>query len=119
MAKIGKAYGFFDCSAAKEEIEELLPRIRNYAQTPSDLKHYLVEGMDNLGDVPDSISEFGNKYGFRYALKAELTDASNRDTANEVGHILNQTYQSPLFKEGDPFRGEVVHEDNGKLVFMD
>lgn len=119
MAKIGKAYGFFDCEASKEDIEGLLPTIRDYAKVPSELKHYLVEGMENLGDVPDSVYEFGNKHGFKYALRAELPGASNRDTASEVGHILNQTYQSPLFKEGDSFRGEVVHEDGGNLVFMD
>jgi len=119
MTEIGKAYGFFDCDVTKGKIEELLPIVRSYAQTPSDLKHYLVEGMDNLGDVPDSISEFGKNKGFKYALKAELPNASNKETADEVGHILNQVYQSPLFKDSDPFSGEVVHEDNGKLVFMD
>jgi hypothetical protein len=112
----GEAYGFFDCDAEKDKIEALIPTIRKYSKIPSGLKHYLAEDIDEFDNVPDSISKYGKEKDLKYVLKVELPDAPN----NEVGHILNQVYQSPLFKDKDTFRGEVVYiGDKGKLVEME
>jgi hypothetical protein len=120
MIKIGEAYGFFDCGAEKERIGSDLHTIRDFAQTPNYLDHHLVNlGMDDPGDVPKYISEFVKRYGFKYAIKGKFPGASDGATADEIAHILNQTYQTPLFKDDDSFRGEVVHKDDGKPVFME
>jgi len=61
----------------------------------------------------------GNLSGVRYCLEATYENATNLQTADEVANILNQAYQSPLYKEGEHFRGEVVYEERGIYVFRE
>jgi hypothetical protein len=111
----GKAYGLFDCSASKEEIERELPHIKDYTKTASDL--CLME-MGELRD-PDAVQiaeEINTGYGMKaipteYVLRATHPDTTNTGAAWELGDILNQAYQSPLFSEGEPFAGEVVYKE--------
>jgi hypothetical protein len=133
MEKAGKAYGFFDCRASKEQIEAELPTIRECVKTPSNLELSLTEGIYKLtgtrilgketlagkpvdAQLRDIALEAKNS-GIRYLLEASYEGATNKQTADEVADILNQAYQSPLFKQGEPFIGAVVYEENGKYVF--
>jgi len=119
MEKIGKAYGFFDCQAQKETIESELPTIRNKAQTPSKLELSLIEGMDNLKGEKDliAIAKEAEEGGMRYVLEATYPNATNKQTADELASIINQAYQSPLYNEGDPFRGAVVYKQKNRYAF--
>nr|MBI4156990.1 hypothetical protein [Candidatus Woesearchaeota archaeon] len=138
--KEGKAYGFFDCRASKQEIEVELPFIRDLIQTPSKLELILMEGVDRLKgnpelmaayekaksrivfpssmSIPDrfkKIQEIGDSE-LRYVIQATLPDETGKRTADELTEILNQAYQSPLYKEGEYFRGAISYEENGKYV---
>lgn len=117
----GKAYGMFYCDASEEAIEQELPTIRDLTQTPSQLELTLVEGMDNVrGDANlVALAKQAKEQGMRYALEATYPGATNKVTANEVSGILNQAYQSPLYKDGEPFSGAVVYEENGEYVFKE
>jgi hypothetical protein len=110
---IGKAYGFFDCKASKAEIEAELPTIRELMQTPSALELSLVEGPENVSgdDRLKLIAKAANR--MRYGIEATYRGATNRATADELAMILDQAYQSPLYQEGEQFRGEIVFEENG------
>ena len=118
---IGKAYGFFYCNASKQEIETELPTIRELVRTPSQLELSLVEGMDNIkGDKRlIALAQEAKRDGINYMLQTTYPNGTNKDTADEVAGILNQTYQSPLYKAKEPFRGAIVYEENGEYVFRD
>src|SRR3989344_1924819 len=100
----GKAYGFFYCDAAKEAIELELPTIRNFAQTPSKLELALIEGVEKVsGDTKlTALAQQAKQEGMRYVLEATYKGATNKATANELTDILNHTYQSPLYQQGEP-----------------
>ncbi|MFC2143895.1 hypothetical protein ACFLQO_00830 [Candidatus Aenigmatarchaeota archaeon] len=118
---VGKAYGFFDRRAPKNEIEGLLPKIRKLVKTPSEVDLSLIDDMDNItkDSYPMSIAKDAKNAGIKYALEATYPGATNRETADEVAAILIQTYQTHLYDEGESFRGEIVFEENGKYVFRD
>lgn len=120
---IGKAYGFFDCRASKSEIEAELPTIRKLTRIPSevDFSLYPIEDTDNLGWDSEltSISRDARNAGIKYALEAAYPGETNRKTAKEVAAVLINTYQSHLFDEGEPFRGEIVFEEKGKYITRD
>jgi len=121
MEKIGKAYGFFDCTASKKEIEAELPAIRELAQIPSQLELSLTEGMDNLKGDSDlmSLAQEAKKEGIKYVLEATYSGATNKETADEVAAILNQAYQTPLYKEGESFKGEIVYREGDQYIFRE
>lgn len=117
----GKAYGFFNCDASKEEIEAELPAIRDYAQIPSELEIVLIEGMDAVkGDNKlMSIVREAQDAGIRYFVEATYPTATNDAAADEIAALLNQAYQSPLYHEGAEFIGHIVYDKNGEFVFRD
>ncbi len=121
MAEIGKAYGFFDCKKSKTEIEAELPTIRELTQVPSALELTLMEGFDALKGSPNFMQKVdeAKTAGLRYVLDASLPDATNRATADEVAAVLNQAYQSPLYQEGEEFKGGIIYEENGEFVFRE
>ncbi len=117
-AKVGKAYAFFDCDASKGTIEKELPFIRDAVQTPSELELSLIEGTNAL--IKDPRFQFLQRIrGRKYSIEATYPNATNKQTADELAPILNQAYQSPLYKEEEQFRGEIVYEKNGEYVFRE
>lgn len=121
MNQIGKAYGFFHCRASRQEIEAELPFIRELVNTPSQLELSLIEGVENLkGDSALlALAQKAGEAGLRYVLEATYPNATNQKTAEEVAAILNQTYQTPLYEEGEPFFGEVVYREGNQYLFME
>jgi hypothetical protein len=120
---IGKAYAFFDCNASKKEIETELPTIRELVKTPSKLELFLAEGVENLNYGEDvKLKEIVNRAkndGMKYVMEAKYAGATNKQTADEVAGILNQAYQSPLYKDKEQFSGEIVYENKGKYIFRE
>jgi hypothetical protein len=138
---VGKAYGFFYCNASKEAIESELPTIRKMVKTPSNLELTLIKGINwdsNFGKELQTLSTQSLSEGHKrskmfsainflkamsavgnsnYSIQAEYSGATNQEAADEVAGILNQAYQSPLYKDKGQFRGEVVYEDKGEYVF--
>jgi hypothetical protein len=55
-------------------------------------------------------------FGNLFTIRATLPEATNHDTADELAPILNQMYNSPLFEEGEPFRGIIAYFDNGRYI---
>lgn len=121
METPGKAYGFFDCRSSKDEIEESMPKIRKYAQTPLKVGLSLTDDLGRITGDSDlmAIAEDARNEGMRYALEATYRGATNREVADEVEGFLNQTYQTQLFDKGEPFRGDVIFQLEGKYVFRD
>lgn len=120
---IGKAYAFFNCNASKREIEAELPEIRNCVKTPSKLELFLTEGVENLNCKEDvklkEVIDYAKKDGMRYAMEAKYAGATNKQTADELASILNQAYQSPLYKDKEQFSGGIVYENKEKYVFRE
>ena len=55
-------------------------------------------------------------------LKAELPKATNRQTAKELGDVMNTLYQSPLqetFQRDGKYSGGIVYKENGQYEFLD
>ena len=138
---MGKAIGFFDCKASKERLDAALPIIREDIGTPSALEHTLTEGVGILEGgfdlltayekaktqitYPDSLGFFGRiqkrteirtNTDLRYVITATLPNATNKETAQELGTILNQAFQSTLYEEREHFRGGIAYQENGRYV---
>lgn len=120
-SSIGKAYGFFQCKAQKEEIETLLPTIREAVETPSGLELSLTEGMDNVkGDNKlTALAQEAKHASMNYMLQATYSNGSNKESADELAAVLNQSYQSPLYQEKELFNGAIVYEEAGDYIFRD
>ena len=114
----GKAYGFFDCNATKEEIKGEIPFIRKCVNTPNQLELSLTEDINSL-NVDSDLLEIEQELGSKYVIEAICQDYTNKQTADELSAVLNQTYQSPLFKPGEKFSGEIVFKANGKYNFRE
>ncbi len=101
---VGTAYAFFYC-----------------AQTPSALELSLTEGMENVQGNPQvvTLAQDAGQQGMRYVLQATYPQATNKATANEVADILNQANQSPLWHEGEEYRGAVVYWQDNDWVFRE
>jgi hypothetical protein len=117
----GRAYGFFQCDASKEEIEATLPKIRDAVGTPSTLELSLIDDIGNLeGDKRIiTLAQEAREAGLNYILQATNPEGTNLETADELALILNQAYQSPLYEAGAPFNGEIVYEMNGEYIFRE
>ena len=140
---VGRAYGFFDCNASKQEIETDLPTIREMLRTPSRLELSLIEGLGELKgypmlmaayekakskivfpsemSIPDrfiKILEIGDAEP-RYTIQVTYPNKTNERAAKELSRILNQAYQSPLYEANEPFRGAIVYEKKGKYISRD
>jgi len=116
--KVGKAYAFFNCEASKGDITKELPLIRECVKTPRTLELSLMEGADILiGDAQLlQIAREAKDAGIRYVMEATYPNESNRKTANELSSVLNQAYQSPLYQQGEQFRGAIFYKHGERYV---
>lgn len=119
--KIGKAYGFFDCSASKTEIEGKLPVVREYTKTPSGLELSLIEGVENLkGDSKlMALAKEAKESGMRYVMKATYPDATNEKTSGELQALLINTSNSLFCMTDEHIRGEIVYKEKGEYLFRE
>jgi hypothetical protein len=126
---VGEAYAFFDCNATMAQITQEIPTIRNLVSTPRRLKLYLTErtlSVISPHSLDHELLEIAlealdaKRANIRYVLAARsLPNMTNRQTADELATILNQAYQSPLYQEGEEFRGEIVFEERGRYIFRE
>ena len=119
--RMGKAHGFFDCTASKEEIEALMPKIRDCAQAPSPLELSVMEGIGHLQSDAKLMTfvQQAKIAGRRYVIEATYPDKTNEETAEELGVVLSQLYESQLYKKGEPFFGDIVYEAQGMYFFQE
>ena len=92
--QVGEAYGFFDCNASKEEIESLIPTIRESAKISSKLELFLVEGPNEcLMAIPRAVSEgisFNKEYDLvATAIKNRMGLAKNRPRFARLNQIID------------------------------
>ena len=124
--KIGKAYAFFNCKASREKIEAELPTVRKLAKTPSKLELSLIEGIKNLKGLNGALSDAdlsqvakeAEDAGIRYVMEAKYPNQTNKETADELSAIINQTYQSQLYSKGEPFVGNITYRYKDGYTFL-
>lgn len=54
--------------------------------------------------------------GDLYTLRASMPDTPDRAVADELAAIINQMYNSPLYDEGEPFRGIIAFFEDGRYM---
>ena len=115
--KIGKAYAFFDCNASKEQIEREIPFIRNAVKTPKQLELILTENVQTLNLDPNLVETALKrlKTPTKYVMQATYPNATNEQTASELGDILNATYNF-LYQKNEKFRGQIAYEKDREYV---
>lgn len=116
--KTGKAYGFFDCNATKEEIQGEIPFIRKCLNTPNELELILTEDINSL-NVDSDLLPIAQELDPKYVIEAICQDYTNEKTADELSAVLNQAYQSPLYQKGEKFMGKIVYKENEKYIFRE
>jgi len=124
-----EAYAFFDCNASPIQIAQEIPAIKELvrtAKTPKRLELYLTD--EALPIISHNSFDYellhialdAKNAGIRYVLGARSRpNVTNRQIADELASILNQAYQSPLYKEEEQFRGEVVYKEKGRYLFRE
>jgi len=116
---VGIAYGFFHY-AGGDSISDVLPQIREIAETPSELTLDLVEGVDNLDTENDSalveIVQKAKRRRLNYALKATLPGKGNRTAANLLGDIISNI-DNEFYGKSDPFYAGIVYKRGKQYVF--
>jgi len=77
--------------------------------------------MDSLKADSDllPIVQEAKEAEIKYAIKATCQDYTNEQTADELSAVLNQAYQSPLYQEGERFRGDIAYEKNGEYILRE
>jgi len=131
--KIGKAYGFFRCSAPIVAIGAELLDAQNAAQTPVPLEMrlsdsgYLSTGFSAIlrGDHKlRALAREAQENGRNYVLEANYPGATHEQTAVELGHVVNMLHTesryegSGLHGSMEPFYGEVFYESGGEYVSL-
>lgn len=135
---VGEAYAFFRCDAETESVAFTLDSILRLETDgkrvypvgltlelyKEDSAKDFFHGLDTSNDP--ELREYVRMAGeaeLNYAVRATLPKvpehrgvSANRGAADELGNVLNQTYNSPLFNEGEPFRGEIIYKHGGRYV---
>ena len=110
------AYAFFDCGASKRKLENELKAAKKLSKTPTELNLSLSEGIDTekfYNPKLRGIAEEAKNAGIRYVMKGSYTGQgySNKMVAGLLSGVLNQLYQSGLYRAGEQFRGIIVYEN--------
>ena len=116
-----KAYGYFDCKKPQIEIQRELANIRDAVGTPSKLELSLTSTKDFTGD--SNIAKRAEELGTEHIIEATHRGTSNESTARELSAIMNQKYQSKLYKEGDlfdgsPYKGQIAYKKAGSFILQ-
>ncbi|MFA6530571.1 MAG: hypothetical protein WCT31_02485 [Candidatus Micrarchaeia archaeon] len=115
--KIGKAIAFFDCRASKKRIEGELSTIREFAQVPPMVELRLYKGPEKVTEKGmKGLAASAKEDDIRYAMVAMFPGRGNEAAANELAAVLNQAYQSPLYREGEPFKGYIFYRTRNGFV---
>ncbi|MCX6769555.1 MAG: hypothetical protein NT051_02630 [Candidatus Micrarchaeota archaeon] len=118
---VGKARAFFNCSARPSVIRRALKIIKPAIDVPDavQLKLGTVKKVHARKDPLLSEEKKDAVYfNIKYSLTAAYPGATNETAAGELVAILNQAYQSPLFKDGEKFVGKIFYEKDGKFCYM-
>ncbi|MEI7719204.1 MAG: hypothetical protein WCI72_05030 [archaeon] len=123
----GEAYAFFDCSASSEQIAEEIPYIRELVNTPKRLELYFSRSLvipmvsqHTLDSELLGIASDAKEASLKYVIAARATpNMSNRQVADELAAVVNQAYQSPLYQDGEGFRGGIFYKENDHYVSRD
>ena len=141
-SSVGKAYGFFDCNASKEEIEVELSTIRKIDKIPSKLELSLMEvndleksravdpGLLQFIRQNEIYATFPSKYkdliktakpikmtDLKYVIAAAYPNARNEEAANELGDVMNRIYRR--YGNGEPFNVAIACKIDGEYLFKD
>lgn len=118
---LGTAYAFFYCKETIEKVINELYCIRAEVHTPQNLELIVTDNLNTISTDEElsNIIEDSKNYGINYGLKATYPHETNKKTADELAAILNQAYQSPLFKSNEEFNGAIVYKENNSYIFRE
>lgn len=123
MAKTGEAYGFLKYGGKIEDILKYIPAVRNSALTPPELSLTIIEGAENLETKSDSglaeLVELAKGANLNYVFRANLPGKDNAETAGELGDMINQLYQTPLYQEGQEFCAEIAYKNGDEYKTLE
>jgi len=109
----GRAYLSFGCKAPRAKVEAELLSIMDAVKTPRNLELSLTEDASHFKLDSPVISRGPDR---NYKVVATNPKATNKQTADRLAAIGNQLFQSPVYREEKPFKGNIVYEDRGKYV---
>ena len=115
----GTAYAFFAGPQDPDKLTDELPYIRQLIRTPDDVDVEVIHGTYSPSDTALSrIAHSANEAGMKYVMKVILEGEHER-ASDETAVILNQACNSHLYREGEQFRGEIVHPSGRRYAYRD
>lgn len=119
------AYALFKCDASLDDIVSALPDIRSAVNTPSTMEISVTEGIERVKEIPglEEVARKAKDVDFNYFIEAYDSNLSNENVANELTAVQNQSYQSPLYQDGDDYIGQVFYKKDdsptGEIIYKD
>lgn len=119
---------FFNCKASHKTIKEALrdirvlvepprPTVNLYEYNPGKPRLHLYEQKRNF-NLPGTLRREARERGaleLRFALKATMPQNTSSEAADWLEGIMNQLFQSPVFREGEKFVSGIIHEIDGAI----
>lgn len=118
---MGKAYGFFQYDASLNDIEAILPVIRERAETPSLVEFFFTLAEDAMlpaTDMMDLLRE-GQRHGRNVAVETFFIGKRHEEAADELSLVLQGLYHSHLYRSGEPFFGDILFMKDGNWEYLD
>ena len=118
MAKLGRAYAFFDSKASKNDIENALPSIRQALYLAPLIDLSFTETSDVKGGRKlNEVAKNAESKGLRYTFEVVCPGAANDAAAEQMVTILCEAYRQALFKKDERFIGNVVYKEGRGYSF--
>lgn len=129
VQRVGTAYAFFSYGGSQKDIVASLPPIRDTLQIPENLELTVMGGKEGFIDDPAykarveidpalrDVGERASRAGINYVIEAVHPASSSRQTALELGDVMNGVYYS-LFEASAPFSGEIVYPNKQGTKYL-
>ena len=113
----GTAYAFFDCRADTKEISLTIEDVTKTSPKGT-LDTLVLDVRDIRDDATQALVEPGSDAHFQsawdgglpYVVKATSQERPSVEIAKDLGMLLNQLYNSPLYENDEEFRGEIAYD---------
>ena len=113
----GRAVGFFNSYQSRKAVKYYLPLIEQCTEMPAEVKVKTTSAAKLKRNKRwRKIATDAHLNGERHVIKGRCAGCDGEGVAIEIKQILNQAYQSPLYKEEDEFRGSVHYIEGRGIV---
>ena len=116
--RTGEAIGFLDSGDRVDRFKGELSKIERLVNTPSGVHMSFSKNPKGITGDADlkAIGALADQIGLTGVVRASFPGQTNQRAADELAAIGNQAYNSPVYDNGEEFRGEIVYKQGNEYV---